>query len=159
MRVTHLNCGTLAPFGAPQMVCHCLLIESERGLVAVDTGFGQDDIRRLSRRRPGLEAVSRPRLDPCETLATRVREMGHGPDDVTDIVLTHLDLDHAGGLPDFPRARVHVHRREYDAAMAAGRSPTAGGALSRYRPHQWAHGPRWVLYDSGGDSWLGFEGV
>ncbi|MFD0510570.1 MBL fold metallo-hydrolase [Streptomyces aureus] len=31
--------------------------------------------------------------------------LGYAVDDVRHIVLTHLDLDHAGGLPDFPRAR------------------------------------------------------
>ena len=29
-------------------------------------------------------------------------------EDVTDIVLTHLDFDHAGGLDDFPAATVHL---------------------------------------------------
>lgn len=33
-------------------------------------------------------------------------------EDVRHIVLTHLDLDHAGGLPDFPHAKVHVHATE-----------------------------------------------
>jgi len=43
---------------------------------------------------------------------------GYDPADVTDIVLTHLGLDHSGGLPDLPAARVHVHDAEYRAAMA-----------------------------------------
>jgi glyoxylase-like metal-dependent hydrolase (beta-lactamase superfamily II) len=68
------------------------------------------------------------------------------------VVLTHLDLDHAGGLPDFPRARVHVHRTEHDFATSAPRS--------RYWAYQWAHGPDWVTYGpEGGEPWFGFEGV
>jgi phosphoribosyl 1,2-cyclic phosphodiesterase len=27
-------------------------------------------------------------------------------------VLTHLDIDHSGGLPDFPQAQVHLWARE-----------------------------------------------
>src|SRR5262249_33660274 len=30
---------------------------------------------------------------------------------------------------------------------------------SRYVPAQWAHGPDWVTYGAGGDSWFGFESI
>ena len=56
MRIHHLNCGTMCPRGgawfggkggpwatAP-MCCHCLLIESDDGLVLVDSGIGVDDV-------------------------------------------------------------------------------------------------------------------
>ena len=42
--------------------------------------------------------------------------LGFSPDDVRHIVLTHLDFDHAGGIEDFPNARVHVLAREREAA-------------------------------------------
>jgi len=32
-------------------------------------------------------------------------------------VLTHIDFDHAGGLPDFPQAKIHVHANEKNAAQ------------------------------------------
>ena len=50
--VHHLHCGTMCPMCAPlygqkglygKMVCHCLLIETDKGLVLVDTGFGMQD--------------------------------------------------------------------------------------------------------------------
>ena len=56
MRVHHLNCGTLCPHGRrllageggllepATVVCHCLLIETDDGLVLVDTGFGVEDL-------------------------------------------------------------------------------------------------------------------
>jgi glyoxylase-like metal-dependent hydrolase (beta-lactamase superfamily II) len=42
------------------------------------------------------------------------------------VVMTHLDGDHGGGLPDFPRAEVHVSRREHEVMMRPPRraSPT-----------------------------------
>ena len=55
LKIHHLNCGTMCPHGAPlingygkltdngHMVCHCLLIESNDGLVLVDTGLGIED--------------------------------------------------------------------------------------------------------------------
>jgi hypothetical protein len=54
-------------------------------------------------------------------------------------VLTHLDLDHSGGLPDFPSARVHPHDAEYRTAMAVA-SGHPEHAL-RYRPAHWEHRP------------------
>ena len=73
---------------------------------------------------------------------------------MTDIVLTHLDLDHAGGIADFPQARVHVHATELEAA----RHPSLK-ERGRYVSGQWAHGPAWVAHEDGGDDWFGFSSV
>ncbi len=161
MTIHHLNCATLRPRGAlggrvapPEMVAHCLLVERPGGLLLVDTGFGTGDIadpRRLGR--PFLAAF-RPALDLAETAQARVRALGHSVDDVTDIAVTHLDLDHAGGLGDFPRARVHVFGDELDAA----RRPTLR-ERARYVGGQWAHGPRWTRHEVAGEDWFGFTAV
>lgn len=41
--------------------------------------------------------------------------MGIGPDDLAHVVVTHIHLDHAGGVGDvaraFPKATVHVHQK------------------------------------------------
>jgi hypothetical protein len=62
LKIHHLNCGTMCPHGAPfingygkitdngHMVCHCLLIESNDGLVLVDTGFGIADVKNPNQR-------------------------------------------------------------------------------------------------------------
>lgn len=167
MRVHHLNAATMCPRGAAfitgtgglleraTMVCHILVVETDEGLVLVDTGLGTGDIARPSRLGLSFTAVLAPRLDPAETALAQVKALGFSTDDVRHIVLTHLDLDHAGGLGDFPKARVHVHAREHEAAMA--RKDLA--AKSRYIPGQWAHGPSWQLYDATGEDWFGFAGV
>jgi glyoxylase-like metal-dependent hydrolase (beta-lactamase superfamily II) len=150
--VHHLNCGTLRPPGG-RMVCHCLLIETDRGLALVDTGFGLGDVAEPPRR-PYLRFVTRARLDADETVARQVERLGYSRADVTDLVLTHLDLDHAGGLRDFPAARVHVLEAEHRAAM----SPGTRIERFRYVARHWSHGPDWVTYDSnGGDRWFGLE--
>ena len=95
-----------------------------------------------------------PRLAPEQTAVAQVRALGHDPADVRHILVTHLDLDHAGGLGDFPDAEVHVHATELDIAR---RRPA--DVRLRYRPAQWAHGPRWVEHAADGDSWFGFERV
>ena len=74
---------------------------------------------------------------------------------VTDVLITHMDVDHAGGLADFPHARVHLSLAEYQAAM----QPPTRAERQRYRPVQWAHGPHWTTHGAGGEAWMGFEGV
>jgi glyoxylase-like metal-dependent hydrolase (beta-lactamase superfamily II) len=167
MRIHHLNCGTMTPLGrrmingtgnpfaAAHMVCHCLLIETGEGLVLVDTGLGLPDIARPQTLGREFLWLVRPRLDPAEAARRQIERLGHSADDVRHIVLTHLDLDHAGGLADFPNARVHVHSTELDAA----RHPVTALERRRYKAAQWSHGPNWVEHRQGGEQWFGFASV
>ena len=166
MRIHHVSCGTLCPHGArllqgdggwlgrARLVCHCLAIESGEGVVLVDTGFGTEDVahpRQLGR--PFL-LFTQPQLTREITMVAQLEGLGIEPADVRHIVVTHLDLDHAGGLPDFPRAEVHVFGAEHRAAMQPGMTERA-----RYPDAHWSHGPRWVVHETGGDTWQGFESV
>lgn len=168
MRIHHLNCGTMCPYGGSLMgrpepglgpsplTCHCLLVETDAGLVLVDTGLGVDDVTapvpRLSRFFMGL---LRPRLDIEETAARQVARLGHSIADVRHIIVTHLDFDHAGGLTDFPNAKVHLLGAELESARTR-RTPIARG---RYRPAQWPPPVAWQTYSPGGEPWFGFECV
>lgn len=103
-------------------------------------------------RRIIIETGTGDKLDPKmsgifgldgRTIETAVTEAGVSPDDITDVIVSHLHFDHAGGLtrrvregetPDwtagpmsgdapgvkltFPNARIHVQRREWDDALA-----------------------------------------
>ena len=165
--IHHLNCGTMCPRGArmltgeggllaeARLICHCLLIEGADGLVLVDTGFGLDDVRKPRQLGRPFTAIVRPRLTAAETAISQIRELGFDPGDVRHIVTTHLDLDHAGGLPDFPDAEVHLLGLELDAALKPSRHDRP-----RYIAAHWAHGPRWVTHSGGGgDQWHGFDSV
>jgi glyoxylase-like metal-dependent hydrolase (beta-lactamase superfamily II) len=164
-KVHHLNAATLCPrvpaswlgqSGRARMVCHCLLLETARdGLILVDTGFGTGDLEDRARTPRSFRAFARPRLAREETLLAQVEAKGFSRDDVRHIVVTHLDLDHAGGLGDFPAATVHLHRHELEAAQA----PEDGRARLRYRAGQWAHGPKWQAYTEAGDTWRGVPAV
>jgi glyoxylase-like metal-dependent hydrolase (beta-lactamase superfamily II) len=168
MRVHHLNCATFCPrpawFIAPggglepgKMVCHCLLIESNDGLILVDTGLGAEDIAEPARRLGRFFPITMgARLDSEETARRQVERLGFHADDVRHIVVTHLDLDHAGGLSDFPKAKVHIHASELAAASARA----TVFERARYRVEQFAHGPLWVEHRvNEGEQWFGFERV
>ncbi|MCB0220423.1 MAG: MBL fold metallo-hydrolase [Chrysiogenetes bacterium] len=162
MKIHHLNCGTMCPIGgalvtgrsAGEVICHCMLVETEDGLVLIETGMGSDDVRDSKRLGP-IRFVTRPQLHMRDTALEQVKALGFSPSDVRHIILTHLDLDHAGGLPDFPKARVHVLGSELDAAT----HPPTREEKMRYRNVQWAHGPDWVRHAPQGDSWMGFDAV
>jgi len=93
-------------------------------------------------------------LQAIQELKEQIEALGFEAGDVKHIVATHLDLDHAGGLPDFPEAEVHVLGAELDAAM----SPRLRDR-PRYLGAHWKHNPRWVRHDGEGDEWFGFGGV
>jgi glyoxylase-like metal-dependent hydrolase (beta-lactamase superfamily II) len=151
MKVHSLNCGTMRPPVAPELVCHVLLLEAGSGLVLVDTGFGLSDIAQPGRLGP-FRHVIRPALAERETAIRQVERLGFARDDVRHILLTHFDLDHIGGLADFPEASVHVTAAEAAGAMW---SPSRQERV-RYRSAQWAHGPRIVEHTPDGDRWRGF---
>lgn len=167
LKIHHLNCGSMCPHGrklingtgglleAADMCCHCLLIEGADGLVLVDTGLGTADVRDPRHLGGAFRALTRPKLLPEETALHQVQALGFKPADVRHIVVTHLDLDHAGGLPDFPEAQVHIFAPEHHAAMDR---PTLG-EKARYRPAHFAHRPRWVIHETQGERWFGFDSI
>ena len=91
--------GRILPSVFPaHIVCHCLLIESSKNLVLVDTGIGRRELMEPDRvgwvdKMLGIEK----RMDLLAV--EQVKKAGFSPKDVTDILATHLDLDHAGGIP------------------------------------------------------------
>ncbi|WP_430683499.1 MBL fold metallo-hydrolase [Leptolyngbya sp. AN02str] len=138
------------------LVCHCLLVETNRGLVLVDTGFGLQDIQSpYSRLSPFFIHVNNIQFDRKYTAIAQIEQLGFSAQDVRHIVLTHLDFDHAGGLEDFPEATVHVMQSEKETA----RDRHGIIARGRYRPQQWNEVKHWQHYTAGGEPWFGFEAV
>ena len=168
MRIHHLSCGTDCPAGGRlfdgvsrgpfgKVACGVQLIEAQDGLVLVDTGYGVQDVAqphpRLSR---FFHALLNIRFRMEDTALHQVRALGFSPSDVRHIVLTHLDFDHAGGIEDFPQARVHVMAREKEAAERERRGFIA---RRRYRPAQFDEVRDWRTYAADGERWFGFEAV
>lgn len=77
------------------------LLETGSRRVLIDTGAGsllKDDIGHL---------------------VSSLRSSGYTPEQVTDVVITHMHVDHVGGLVNsgamsFPNAQLHISRTEYE---------------------------------------------
>jgi glyoxylase-like metal-dependent hydrolase (beta-lactamase superfamily II) len=153
MFIHHLNCGSMEPyFPRIRSVIYCLLVETNDGLVLVDTGFGVQDYTNPTKLMRLFTFMLRCPCDLEETAVKQVERLGFTREDVKHIVLTHLHLDHAGGLPDFPEAEVHVHEPEYQAAMHL-----SGFRGWGYISAHWAHKPKWAIHKSTGEEWFGLE--
>ena len=74
-------------------------------VILVDTGY--DDAEAAARSRP-------IRLDP----RTALEPLGLTPEMITEVIVTHLHYDHAGGLALFPNA--HLHLQAAEMAFATG---------------------------------------
>jgi glyoxylase-like metal-dependent hydrolase (beta-lactamase superfamily II) len=148
--------GMTAGFGSARLVCHCLLVETNQGLVLIDTGFGLADVRRPRKRLSAFfRAVSRPRPRETDTAVRQIERLGFRAEEVRHIVLTHLDFDHAGGVTDFPHATVHLYQPEYHNAL----HPEGFLSRNRFRPAQWPRHETWQKYIVSGEAWFGFECV
>ena len=165
MKIHHLNGGTLYPYmshwvhgigsisNRPPLVTHCLLVETEDGLLLVDTGYGTRDYNHPSLAVYLFNAVSHCKRDLKETAIHQIRGLGFKPEDVRHIAVTHMHLDHVGGLPDFPHAKVHIFGDEYRGIT----QPRNIEEKYVCRREHWAHGPDWVVHELEGEQWFGFD--
>jgi glyoxylase-like metal-dependent hydrolase (beta-lactamase superfamily II) len=105
--------------GRIPLATRCLLIEGPDRLVVVDAGIG-DKVDARFREIYGIHPDG-------PDLAGPLAEAGFSPDDVTDVILTHLHFDHCGGMtrmdgdrsvPVFRRAVHHVQGAHWDWAAS-----------------------------------------
>lgn len=96
----------------------CLLLVGPDRVVLIDTGIGDTF---AGTKYEDLFAVDHS----TATLDASLSDCGVAPADVTDVILTHLHFDHAGGSTRhtengpavrFPNATYHVQRRHWDWA-------------------------------------------
>lgn len=165
MKIYHLNCGTMHPFGLPRQdntggffmrgdgVIHCLLVDTGDGLALVDTGWGVRDCAAPARRVQQFADMCGCPRDLNETAIRQIESRGYKPADVKHIFLTHIHLDHAGGLPDFPTATIHVYADEIEACQ----HPRTLMERWAYQPEHHAHGPKWQPHRIQGDKWFGLD--
>ena len=111
MRSLVLGADTAARVDLAMMIW---VLRSADRIVLVDAGVYRDEFLRTW----GIEDFVRP----SEALAP----LGIAPDDVTDIVVTHLHWDHADGADLFPKARVWIQKGEYEHFRDSTNLPRSG---------------------------------
>jgi glyoxylase-like metal-dependent hydrolase (beta-lactamase superfamily II) len=99
-----------------RLAMRCLLLRGHGRTVLVDVGLGD----KMSEKLRDIY-----RVEPEPSLEQSLRALGVRPADVTDVILTHLHFDHAGGStrrgpaglePTFPNARWYLQRRNWENA-------------------------------------------
>lgn len=109
-------------------------IEHREGVIVVDTGQGAHLLETGNSYHPFARWEVVFRIDPEEEIGPQLRALGIRLRDVKRVVLTHLHMDHDGGLAHFPDTEILV---------APGEIRTASGWSGRirgYLPHRW---PSW----------------
>ncbi|OFY46617.1 MAG: hypothetical protein A2Z69_03105 [Bacteroidetes bacterium RBG_13_44_24] len=96
-----------------------LIVETDGHIILVDTGWGDKQDEKFFRH---------VHLHGGEGLTEGLKKRGYNPDDITDVVLTHLHADHCGGCVRknrdgtgfelvFPEAAYHVNRTQWEWAV------------------------------------------
>ncbi|MDW8134181.1 MAG: MBL fold metallo-hydrolase [Bacteroidia bacterium] len=96
------------------MAMRALLIEEGERLMLVDVGVGHKYTPKFA----DLYAINHGSY----TLEGELKKLGFSVEDITDVILTHLHFDHAGGstkkvaervVPTFPKARYYIQRSHW----------------------------------------------
>jgi len=132
-----------------------LIRHPSAGAILVDTGLhpsiatdGKENFGGLATR------IAKPDLGTGEDVPAQLRERGLDPGEIPIVVMTHLHLDHASAISEFPNSTFVVSEKEWESA-ATGPRPMLNGYR---RPHfEYAFDYRTVDFDRGGiDSYATF---
>lgn len=130
------------------IVTRCLLIRDAGRNILIDAGMGdkRDDKYYNVRFR-----------DPSVTLLKSLEDVGVVPEEITDVILTHLHDDHVGGLTTyrngsiefvFPNADYYCSKAQWDWAITPNKREAASFFTDNLMP----------LMDSGKLHFIGSEG-
>lgn len=93
------------------------VLQGEGRVILIDAAFSQ--------------AVGQRRGRPVDAeLPDLLAAGGIAPQDVTDVILSHLHFDHTGFVASFPKAQFHVQKAEWASALVG---------LAEHRAVQWTY--------------------
>ena len=109
-------------------------IETSEGVIVVDTGQGAHLLESGKSLHPFVRWEVVFRIEREQEIGPQLRALGIGAQDIKKVVLTHLHMDHDGGLAHFPNSEILVAPGELQTASGFA------GRLRGYLPHRW---PSW----------------
>lgn len=123
VRRTHIESGLgpyfvwLDPRWTDWLPSYCFVIEHPEGIIVIDTGLSSTSHGILSSQ-AGVSGwftnqMVQFRIQRHEEIDQRLAVLGIDPLKVRWVVLTHLQMDHTGGLRHFPNSEIIVSREEY----------------------------------------------
>lgn len=123
------------------------------GPILIDTGFhpsvAVNPKQNLGRMAPFI--FRDLQMDPSDAVSARLRKRHIHPSEVRVVVMTHLHLDHASAIAEFPEATFIVSKPEWAAA-------TNSGPRDGYVKRQFDHGFDYRLVDFGSAATSSFAG-
>ena len=110
-----------------------LITHPSAGSILVDTSLHssiaaepRENFGRLASR------FARPRIEPGKDLPSQLRERGADPRSIPLVVMTHMHMDHASGISEFPSSTFVLSSAEWTAATTGSRPLLRG-----YRPQHY----------------------
>lgn len=114
---------------------NCLFLESDSKKILIDTGIGNGWEQKF-------EVIYNLNYKDS-SLEKSLIEKRINPNDITDVILTHLHFDHVGGavkyendkiLPMFPNATYHVQNKHFEWAKNPSPKDKGSFVASRFLP-------------------------
>ena len=126
-----------------QMEARGLLLLGEKHRILIDCGIGGDFIEKygekLGSKFSEIYAVDEEKA----SLTSSLQKWGLTPDDITDVILTHLHFDHCGGgttavngklVPTFKNATYYVQKRNLETARTPNLREKASYYSANFEP-------------------------
>lgn len=117
------------------LATRCLLIQEDEKLILIDTGLGNKQSEKF---------FSYYFLNGADSIEKSLHAHGFNPDDITDVILTHLHFDHCGGAVrkdekdnfsiSFPNANYMVSRKHWNWAMNPNQREKASFLIKNIKP-------------------------
>ncbi len=110
-----LNKDVGKPFEVPVPF---FLIQHNGKNILFDTGNALEVSQDAQKHWGDVISVYYPVMDEKQYVVNQLQELGIKPEEIDYVILSHLHLDHAGGVGCFPNAKYIVHKKEREWAFS-----------------------------------------
>ena len=110
-----------------------LISHPSAGPILVDTGFHPSVAVKPSANLGRIPTrVAKPRVESGHDIPAQLRARGIDPKSIPTVILTHLHIDHASGIAEFPNSTLLVSEAEWEAATTDSRPAMRGYAPAHF---------------------------